>query len=234
MKDPTENAVAQVEWAATQIKGIETERDLARVPRAFEAEALRAFWESRWEDAMTWGMQWYADEPISSSPAIFSAFVAGEILERENEAIELLKTASIASPENPIVWNNLAFQHASADELVEAFRTFGRIKLDKLTREQSIAVSATHGLLLFRAGEVEVGRKKYVEAIAAAENRSLLWHRAWASVYLAREEIRVKSSNAPKAFAEAEKYGKSIRDPALDVVVGRLRDAQCSGNWVAG
>ena len=200
---PTDNAVAQAVWASRHLASFELDSQQFQLPRSYEARAWRDFWMDDWYGAMEECNQWLFDEPYSSRPATLGSFVASVALQDFDGAERIAGFGLKANPDDPTLLNNLAFSLASQNKLIEARAAFARIQRQSLQPETEIVVTATEGLLHFRAGDPERGRALYQKTMEEAGRTQQHRLRALASVFLAREENLTGSDNAAAAVARA-------------------------------
>jgi hypothetical protein len=229
---PTENSVAQVEWAQRQqhIPGIDVELERMRVetPRSFEARAWDHLFNLRYEQAFDESFRWFYDQPFSSRPVAFGSFVGGCILEDFNNTETLLRYGLTANPRDAILLNNLAFMYASSGAVDVAKEEFDKIERDQVKElSHEIAITATQGLLEFRSGNPLAGRARYTQAIALASGEEFRTSRALASIYLAREELLAQTENALKALELASREIRRLSDPDsayCQLILDRVKD----------
>ena len=81
---------------------------------------------------------------------------------------------------------------------------------------------ATSGLLEYRSGRPIEGRKLYKAAIQIAHKESRSWLKARAMIYLAREELLAKSSDANNLRNIAINEALKQNDPSFKLLTRRL------------
>jgi tetratricopeptide (TPR) repeat protein len=199
LDDPTENAIAQAEWATTFGVEAPQEQQLAQ-PFSFEARALAYAQADALEDAVLQGVLWQRDQPFALEPALFTSFMASVGTADYSIAVRSAQQGLVASPDSVVLRNNLIFALASSDEVDAAERELSRIP-GNLNDPQAIAMlQATRGLLAFRSGIPEVGRREYAAAIQSMHSLGLPDRSALAAMFWAREEFRVGGHGAPERF----------------------------------
>lgn len=213
---PTENTVAQVEWASKHMTGLDIEVDRFKVPRLFEAKAWESFAKGAWQKAIDDSLDWYADQPFSSRPAELSSYLVVTILEDYKEAERLLRDALKANHSDPTLLNNLAFAYANEGRVDQAEETLARICPGDRTGITEVVIVATRGFMQFRRGLPDIGRKLYNEAIQRAAKLSIKKVKAMAALYLAREEILAKTPHASQAVKKAFALSQKLND--MDVL----------------
>jgi hypothetical protein len=82
LKSPTENVVAQASGMSKKLPGAVNfdGNRLLNQESVYEARALSAYHEGRWNDVLAEAELWLADESFSSRPAVIASFVAGSML----------------------------------------------------------------------------------------------------------------------------------------------------------
>jgi len=170
---------------------------------AFEADTKAAFASAQWEKAERAASAWLADEPFSSRPAITCSFLHAVAFEEHQTAIQILRSALKANPDDPQLLNNLAFSLANIGKTEEA-SDLVRNAIQAADKEDlKIAAVATSGLIAFRMGNADTGRAKYREAIRMADECKLHSTKAHATLFLAREERLAKTPEADSTLKEA-------------------------------
>jgi tetratricopeptide (TPR) repeat protein len=219
---PTENSIAQVEWASRRISGLDEIRvsQFDSVPRIYEAKAWEHYTDGNWSAALSEAWNWLFDQPFSRRPSGFGSYLAHTVIGDYLEAIKILKLGRIANPDDPMLLNDLAFSYASSDRLHDAQKAFGQIDMSKVKGEKLVVVTATKGLLAFRAGKVLEGRSLYLEAIELASEYNQRY-KAMAAIYLAREEMRANTIEATKAREIALELSHKLKEADVQAVVDR-------------
>lgn len=202
LDDPTENALAQVEWASRRGARVEIEQKLLEVEGSWEARAQAAAQVGDLEAAIQNAWRWLSDEPFASLAAVFGSHEAA-LARQFDVAAEFASAGLVANPDDALLRNNLVFALASADRVEEAEHHLHLLEGRALDDEMRLVVTATRGLVAFRRGDPELGRQLYRETIEAAEDPAL---RAIAAIVLAREEVRTHPALAAEAREAAEKF----------------------------
>lgn len=215
---PTENSVAQVEWASRHHLGFEVDVSRIYVPRVFEAQAWEFYASGDWKKSINQSWKWLYDQPFSNLPALFASFVASAVLEDYSEGERIIRFGLIANPQDPILLNNLAFIYASSGRIEEAEEEFAKINRSDISNTvHEVALLATEGLLNFRNGFQEQGRDLYLQAMEKAKGQIYQRSRTAAAINLAREEILSNSPEAQKAVARADNEAKNLSDTDIDI-----------------
>ena len=222
LRKPTENSLAQIEWASERVSGIVINQDQFEIPYSHEARALYSHSAADWLTAVDESEHWLSDEPFASRPAVFGSFIAAEHLEDFERSERICREGLIASPNDATLVNNLAFALANQGKVSEA-----KIQLDTIPTtgaETGIEIcrDATQGFIAFRSGDYSRGREYYQQAIekAAASNMTSLKVRA--SIHFAREELSIDTQNAANILKQALRMVKPMNDPDSIGVLQRL------------
>lgn len=213
LDSPTDNSLAQAEWASRQVGDVGLSAAKLVDPRGYEARAKVAFAEGDWNVALEESRLWTSDEPYSSLPAQFGSFVASAVIGDFRLGAEIARAALRVNPENATLLNNLAYAEASQDHVESAAEALRRIRNGEEDPGLEIALVATKGLVAFRSGRLEAGSESYEEAIARAREVGLHRAECFARANFVRE-LAVKSLKHAReqflVFCERmEKYGLS-------------------------
>lgn len=202
LEDPTENALAQVEWARKSDASLSIPVEALEVPYSYEAHYWRARRAADWNAAVAGARDWLLDEPFSSRPAVYGSSIAAMALNDYQAAEEFARAGLVADPNDNSLWNNLAVALAKRDRPWDAIRAFRRIDMSPASTLPKFVANATRGLIAFRVGQIEIARRWYGAADEGApdgdQRRLVLLH--WAS-----EELRVDATRA-KALLERTAY----------------------------
>lgn len=227
LEDPTENSVAQVEWASRTQLGLDLSPSVFNTPGSFEARARDARAAGKWNESFAEAAAWFADQPFSKDASSFASYIATVPLERYSDGVSILNSALIAMPRDPLLLNNLAFALASLEKVDEAIDVFGRISRIDSPASLETTLLATHGLLAYRTGDVAQGQRLYEAAIASARARNALFEAALASLFYVREARHAKAGNAQAAWQLATELASDRSEPEVRTLLSRL------GNEVA-
>jgi tetratricopeptide (TPR) repeat protein len=212
--NPTENALAQVQWASKKDSDLIVVSAIQDQASASEANCLSAQREGDWEVAIREARAWQLDQPFSPGAAQTISCLLAAGLEDWNGSVEEARIGLISNPDDVILHNNAAYALIEMGDLIGAESELSMIDIEKISNYEYVAVSATWGLLLFRGGFVDQGRRRYEIALDIARN---LPHREWetmALVMFAREEILLGSDAAREILSKAERAA-SRTDNAL-------------------
>ena len=112
--EPTDNSIAQVEWASQKISNLTLERRHLNAPLSYEARALDFYLEGKWSETYTECVSWLNDEPYSTRPTVLGTFIASVALQNFSEAAQLARRSLKANPNSQLLLNNLTFALVSA------------------------------------------------------------------------------------------------------------------------
>ncbi len=220
---PTDNSVAQVEWASRLLPKFEVEARHLQTPRSFEARAWEHFEKSRWEETLKEANRWLVDEPFSVRPTELGTFVSLVPTENFKLAAKLAEHGLIANHEHPLLLNNLAVALASSGQAEEAMKIFKQIREPDINDPAlNIARVATGGLISFRLGTSDLGRALYLGAIDMAVGANQGYTRALAWAFLAREEALAGLPTAAETLARARAEFKAFPSVALEPFLARV------------
>jgi Flp pilus assembly protein TadD len=203
LESPTENALAQAEWA--QERGLFHEADPgeAHVPYQFEADARHSAYELQWKEAAGDADSWLRDQPFSTEAALFGSWTSSQD-EDYGRAVEFCNRGRVANPKNVWLANNLAYALARGGQAADGQQWVEKGLMLHPDPRQRAYLTATQGLILFRLGEWEAGRRHYEEAISRLLAQKRRDEATMAKVILAEEEIFAGTELALRALARAE------------------------------
>jgi tetratricopeptide (TPR) repeat protein len=223
LADPTENSLAQVEWASLRLRGLKVSDKALSQAGAHEARA-RMFSEIHdWTQAVDEAWLWLLDQPFSEDAAAFGSCLA-EMGSLDFERAELIARQGLqANPRSQILINNLAFAQMElglTDLAEKNLRSISAPALDDA--ENGVTWRATEGLLAFRKGDRRGGRLRYEEAIEGARKLGHRERQAMAAIMLAREEWRLDGSEAMPFIRRAAELAKGQTDALLELCLQLL------------
>lgn len=213
LREPTDNSIAQVAWTGRRLRQDLLDPRFLDFEMTFEARAWQHFQVGNWRSAIAEAELWREDEPFASRPAQLATFAAMVPLADFALGERLARAGLLLNPDDTVTLNNLAFALASLDRPQEAREVLRKLVSADLKVEDRIAVVATSGLILFREGRPDEGRVHYRNAMELAHRSGDAEGHALASLYLAREENRIRSAKRADALSDASKAVK--RAPRL-------------------
>lgn len=211
LEDPTENAIAQAQWASQQTSGLIVPAPLLNRPATYEAQALRARLDGQWDAAIARSWEWAEFEPTSTRPLMMGSYVAAVVFGDGATVLEFAERGLYAEPHNPSLLNNKAVGLAYLGRVSEAAIILAKVVIDTSPQFIQPALYATTGLLAFRGGDPQMGREFYERATShpyTQRDRNVrilaLWH-------LALEEARARTDQVDAAAARAERASKDSK-----------------------
>ena len=204
---PTDNSLAQARWISAQISGVHIEERAFRIPFGFEARSWRALEEGRWTDARTECDMWLTDEPYSSRPAAAGSYIGIALINDFFFAETCARSGLRADPSGETLRNNLAVALAYQGKLDEAIQEFKKI-MPSPSELPAYVWHATNGLLKFRLGDIDNGRKSYARAEQLAPKERQ--HRVL--IFRAREELTARTADATDYLQRALAYKAKDND----------------------
>jgi hypothetical protein len=179
---------------------------------------LRLYWNLKSEDNFKAVVVWGKFQQLSSKPVVHASHVAELFLEDDDLAIKILSNATPAQKNSFEYFNNLAVGLAKTGKISEAEKLIAEIDIEKLSNTHKTVLVATRGLLKFRLGSLEDGRKLYEQTINEFDRIEDSVSAAVASHYFATEEKNAKSNDADKRIKEAVKRLERHKIPPLDLL----------------
>jgi tetratricopeptide (TPR) repeat protein len=219
---PTENSFAQAEWATAQVGELDLALSHGDIPRNYEAKVLHSYKLGDWETAALNSQRWLNDQPFSSRPAGVLSNLYSGMLERYQDALEIVKFGLNSNPSDRILENNHAFALINLNRLEEAESVLRRAKAEEINDISTIALTATEGLLFFRTGFAEIGRGMYLEAIDIATRKGNGHYAAVAAIYMAIEEIRANTDTRLQSLRTASTLATKVDEPDVRHLYARL------------
>jgi Tfp pilus assembly protein PilF len=213
---PTENSVAQAQWASRRDPTINVSHELTL--KASEALAWEQLALARWHEAIEATRSWREIEPFSVRPAVMGSFIAVAHMGDGKVGEEFSRRGLIANNGVAILHNNLAVALAIQGRIAEAKAELSNVKPPALDSSAQIVNLATRGLIAMRSGNLDAGAELYHRAIelAITLRNAALWCRA--SANFAYECARYdKSTLAETSAAIMSTYNK-LSDPAKFVL----------------
>ena len=202
LADPTDNSVAQAEWASYRYTGLDAPYIHLDIRYGYEARARHAFSRGEWPQAVSESRNWLLDQPFSTEPAVFGSYAASVGDFDFRAAASIAKQGLQANPTDVILRNNLVFSLVHLDQIDEAETQFRRIMWPHNRRLQMTRL-ATSGLLCYRRGKPEEGRKLYESALEIGRSIGDKKSLSIASTFLAYEEAVIQASTARDTMRDA-------------------------------
>ncbi len=223
LQQPTENTVAQADWATNHISGISLKEDHFLVPRTFEAKASLHLEKMELPDCLLECSRWLEDEPFSSRPVEIGSFLSIAAFEDYDTAIELSKRGLVSNQDHFILLNNLSVALAESGRIDEAKRTHQTIKVSNRSEWEKTCWLATKGLFAFREGRYIEGRQFYEQARASARVQGRKDVEAMVLIHWAREESKAGQHPESEAIAgQAVQASRGFSSIDVKIALSRL------------
>jgi tetratricopeptide (TPR) repeat protein len=232
LANPTENALAQVEWASRDGCASFDSANPPTAPCDFEATCMRGFFQHRWKQSLDDSKKWLVDQPFSGRAATAASYLQAAALEDYASSAEIASRALIITPKQPMLWNNLAFAEASMGKIDEAQAALVKGFAYSKQLIQNAVLTATKGLIAFRAGRHQEGQDLYLDAMEQAVRLGNREIALVASLYLLRESLLAGQASTQSVREQVTSLSDSCDTPgaalALEQVLRRLKDADAT------
>ena len=234
--DPTENSVAQLVWASRIDRRLSMNFNLpSKVKNLFEAKCRRLYWNNEWDGVLSACKSWKIDEPYSITPRLFGSHIAAVVQEDYETSKELIGQQEFVDYRCFELLNNLAFSEINLGNLGEAdsiLRSAQRVADEDKRRSVWLA---TKGLLEYRQGSFDDGRKLYQDSQDLArklpEDRILRFSLAFNAI----EEAKCCIGGESPKIEEARKLlSKDLGDPVFRVLLDRLEKKVLESKFSSG
>ena len=227
LEQPTENTVAQANWASKYLDGISLYEDHLSLPGTFEARAQHHFDSHQWNECISACAEWFDDEPFSSRPMVLGTFVAIAGLEDYGAAVRLAEKGLMSNPGHFLLRNNLVVGLVEAGNVAQARNEYAQIRSSSLLRWERACWLATEGLLAFGENRHSHGRSLYCRAVACSQDESNKRSEAMALIHWAREELKAGyRERADELASQADRVADGISDTGIKIAIGRYHKLQ--------
>jgi Flp pilus assembly protein TadD len=214
MKAPTDNAVAQARWLAARMPGVAISDEAWKTPQSYEAWCWRAYQLADWENALRFSQAWVRDEPFSSRAAIQATFLATTMNSDYRYAIDCARQVAIADSRDTMLRNNLVVALAYAGRIDEAMVELSKLPTGDDSNEKCTFL-ATHGLVAYRGGSFEEGRRLYRDAFDLAPKDLKIR----VAAHWAREEARLDPQSSIHTIALLKQLAEKQKDKISERVL---------------
>lgn len=213
MLDPTENSLAQVKWAENKINThIAAGKPCLDISGAHEAAFIKAYYHNHdILGAMTHVAKWFSDEPFSDVAAMMHSYM-GSLLDDYQSVIDVCNLGLRTHPLHQCLMNNKIFAELSSGQVfqgeddVVSGRVFEIVRYlrTEVNREDADVphIVANSGLLLYRLGYADEGKKAYDQALVWAKRKGEFFSAANALLYHTREAILARTEWADQLLQE--------------------------------
>lgn len=223
LESPTENSVAQAAWISRKIGNWAIEENVLMPPRSYEADAWTSIIHHGWDKSLSAAELWLYDEPFAKRPTVFGSWVALTMAPDFGKAEVIAKYGLERHKNDFLLLNNLTVALAYQGRHQEALKTFQNIPHEEIEGHHRATYLATSGLLKFRIGAPDEGRKLYRMAINETNKKNEIQSSVWALLHLAREEYRLAPLKGHELLKEAQSQFPKLL-PAGQAMASRLVD----------
>jgi len=201
--EPTENVVAQAGWISRHIGDLQLAPHVLDTPGSYEARTWANLVDSHWTDSVAAARLWLRDEPFASRPAVFGSWAAMSMITDLKLAERFARHGLSTHPNEFLLLNNLAVSLASQGRTSEAVKVYERIKRADAEGPYKPTCMATKGLIQFRLGSPDAGRRLYRMAVVEAKRKRDTRSVVWALIHFAGEEFRFDPIKGERLIQEA-------------------------------
>ena len=224
---PNDNSLAQAEWASQKESSLmRIDPSKFNVTNSFEAMARDAKVNQNWDKAIEYSKDWFLDLPFSKGGILFGSEVARTKLKDHTKAIEISKLGLISHPNDHQLLNNIVYSLCLENKLVEAEKHFNKIRINQLEDSDinKVCITATKGLLHFRKGQSEIGRKYYMDAMQLAKELNNSNLSSLAFVNYSREEILRNEEDTSQLIPKLLEIKKNTINIDISTLVDEVID----------
>ncbi len=215
--DPNDNSLAQAEWAMSNSLNIDADiNDLrGRFDNNFyESRALACFIEKDFNNSIIYASEWIEEMQFAKRPILFASTISTTFLKDYTLSQKILKIGLQANPSDSQLINNIAYNFALGNDVINADKYLSQIKssmsIDPVTE---MCLLATKGLVLFRKGQPKEGRELYINAIEKSSKfKESPWLNWIAVLNYAREELLINSEYCDDVINSISKIKESDND----------------------
>lgn len=219
---PTDNSVAQAEWASRLVGGLDVKLKAKETPFSYEARAGIARYDGDADSVIENCQRWAEDEPFSVRPFELGSYIAVAVIRDFDLGEKFAKSGLFANPDNLALLNNLTVALANKGDMAAADEVFSKIERFEISEQIRPALLATEGLLHFRHKRPEKGQQFYMKAIDEARRLDFKKSRLLALIHLVREEIRIGSNQSAPLLKDARKEITDLKFKELENVLAAL------------
>jgi tetratricopeptide (TPR) repeat protein len=230
---PNDNSLAQAEWASE--KGgisIPGSANHAQIPNSFEAAAREFAQKKQWKNAVEYSKKWFLDLPFSKGSILFGNDIAIKKMKDHKLAVEVAKLGLVSHPHDPHLLNNIMFSLCIQNKVSEAAKVFTTVRKEDMQAKtmHSVCLLATQGLLKFREGNAEAGRKLYIDSIKLAGEIGQQGLASSALVNFTREEILFGQVNVTDLIPRLKDMERKTDDVDLKGDISSVLDLYSKRN----
>lgn len=227
LKKPNDNALAQAEWVSEKERIFDRlNPESFNVKRSFEALAIDLYHKEKWNDALYFVKKWFLDMPFSKRSILYGHHIAGVYLKDYKTSIDFCKVGLISHPNDKMLMNDLAYSLCLNNELVQAESILTKaLSTPEDNEVNKTCLIATKGLLEFRKGNIDAGRKFYLEAAEKAKGLNNKYMLSLAVLNYTREEVRVRSDYGKGLIERIDTFVKGLRNKDLHLLKDEIKES---------
>jgi tetratricopeptide (TPR) repeat protein len=209
LEQANENSVAQIRWLNRVHLDEAVDVSNARPPLLHEANAKASFYRGDFETARDESLCWLEDQPFASAPAVLSSYILADLFADWEAGKRVAERGLVANQDDLGLLNNLAVCLMELGEISKAEEVVDRLRAAERGAKSSAIHKATFGMLAFRKGDPDSGRKLYFEAIEEANGEGSRPLAARAAFHLAIEELVAGTDQSEQAVKRISRLDKA-------------------------
>lgn len=207
LRTPTNNSIAQAQWIENEHKlGIPLNDATVSSDIAHEAQFYQFLESGKWNESMKLAERWAQYEPYSTRAIMYMSYIS---LVCQNDPVNCIVESKkgLQLRKNDFFFlNNLVVSYAHQGEIEKAEEKFALINKQNLDKKETTVYNATKGLLAFKHGNVDEGRKLYQGAVNELQvKHKNVRGKNLALLFWAREEILSQTDRAHSFFNEIQR-----------------------------
>lgn len=208
---PNENIIAQARYLTAKFQKDIDIRNTSVINR-FEADTWIAYNKNDFNSVVEQSKKWFYFQPFSASPAIVNTYINSLIFDNEEDSIKMAQNALKITKDSFSLQNNLVVAACRNNQMDLANNEFK--KLQSFTIKESIdkeVLLATSGLVDYRNGFYEIGRKKYEDAVLNFEHEKDYEKMARCLYYFACEIKNAKENDYDKVISRSKELAERYK-----------------------
>lgn len=220
--DPTENALAQAKWAEGKMCAeFERPKGAQQVKCAHEAQFIIEYYlNGDIESSQEHVVRWLMDEPFSEEAVIMNGYIYS-LFDNYKSTIEVCDFGLRRHHDHPCLQYNKIFAELSSNLTSynsDEEKRSRLIKIHEYLHHEAekpdadiVHIVANQGLMMYRLGFYEEGKKLYENGIKWAKSKGEKFSQANALIFHAREAILSKTEWAESTLREASDFLQSAK-----------------------
>lgn len=217
LRKPTENALAQVQWASERDSKIVIPENAWSTPCSHEADAMASRVRHDWDGVVESCELWLESEPFASKPAELGSFSAFRIDQAER-AYRIATSGLATNHSNILLLNNRAVSSVYLGKIEDGIKDVE--KAIRFGGSDDTHLVATLGLIAYRLRMPSLGERYYGTAVAKFVKDKNAESTLLACLYWIREIGRYNAEYARNDLKYVKKYANKLlvgrRDPEIE------------------